>query len=160
MNRIALLFAAYLASVAFTMMFGWHTHKVAGVQVWVPDAWKIESKADYLAATSPDDEVYVGYIVSTALDMDATLDNLESQLKNLVQDAKFDKSHDDFAINGMPAWGFGGTGTHDGQPVEMRIELIFTPKKKVLILVAVGSHAGLERHLDEVKQMMRSVKKA
>lgn len=42
----------------------------------------------------------------------------------------------------------------------MRIELIFTPKKKVLILVAVGSHTGLERHSEEVKQMMRSVRKA
>ncbi|MFN3426025.1 MAG: hypothetical protein ACK41G_00445 [Candidatus Thermochlorobacter sp.] len=160
MHNVLPMLALYLLSVAFSAMLGWHTHKVAGVQVWIPDNWKIESQNNYLAATSPDDEVYVGYIVSTALDMDATLDNLETQLRTLVQDAKFDKSHDDFTINGMPAWGFGGTGTHDGQPVEMRIELIFTPKKKVLILVAVSSHTGLERHLDEVKQMMRSVRKA
>jgi hypothetical protein len=42
----------------------------------------------------------------------------------------------------------------------MRIELIYTPKKKVLIMVVVGSHAGLEHHLDEVKTIMRSVRKA
>ncbi len=160
-NRISCVALIFALTTAFNMMLGWHTHRVAGVQVWLPDNWRIEMpKPGYLAATSPDDEVYVGYIVSSALEMDATLDGLEEQLKGLIEDAKFDKTHDDFSINGMPAWGFGGTGTYHGQPVEMRIELIYTPKKKVLIMVVVGSHVGLEHHLDEVKTIMRSVRKA
>ena len=161
LNRVLSAAIAFALTTAFSLLLGWHTHRAAGVQVWLPDDWRIEMpRPDYLAATSPDGEVYVGYIVSSAQEMDATLESLEEQLKGVVEDAKFDKTYDDFSINGMPAWGFGGTGTYHGQPVEMRIELIYTPKKKVLILVVVGSHAGLEHHLDEVKTIMRSIRRA
>ncbi len=159
LNRMLPAALTLALTTAFSLLMGWHTHRAAGVQVWLPDDWKIEMpKPDYLAATSPDGEVYVGYIVSTVLEMDATLEGLEEQLKGIVEDAKFDKTQ--FSINGMPAWGFGGTGTYHGKPVEMRIELIYTPKKKVLIVTVIGSHAGLEHHLDEVKTIMRSIRKA
>lgn len=159
MTRSIPIALAALLLAAFTLL-DWHTHRIAGVKVWVPDNWKVESRDNMLAATSPDDEVYVGYIVASALDFEHTLESLENDLRSVVQDAKFDKTHDDFSINGMPAWGFGGTGTHNSQPVEMRIELIYTPKKRVLIVVAVGSHDGLKQHLQEVTQMLRSIRKA
>ncbi|MDW8466235.1 MAG: hypothetical protein RML35_08690 [Chloroherpetonaceae bacterium] len=159
MTRILFIPLTTLLFVAFIPL-GWHTHRVAGVRVWVPDDWKVETRNNTLSATSPDGEVYVGYIIASASDFEHTLESLTNDLRSVVQDAKFDKTHDDFAIDGMPAWGFGGTGTHDGTPVEMRLELIYTPKKRVLIVVAVGSHSGLEHHLQEVVQMLRGIKKA
>lgn len=161
MKKSLILSALFLASVAVTLAASsdWTTHGEAGVKIWSPDNWKKEVDGDILTVTSPDDEVFIGYIISHEGNLDQTLGALDKELGAVVKDVKFDAKHDEFSIDGMSAWGLNGTGTVEGHAVEIRNELVVTPKGKILIIFGAGTHSGLDKHTADLKKIFEGVKK-
>lgn len=70
---------------------------------------------------------------------------------------KTNKEGTESSINGMPTYTIAGTGQIDGDDVEWSVDIIKAPKKPVIVL-SFAKQGAWEKHQDDIKQLVASIK--
>jgi hypothetical protein len=133
-------------------------NKDAGLQFTVPKGWICEEADGALDISSPDKGVNLSFIVSPAKNLQKAVEAAAGELDKQLKKVEILEEGKEVKINGLPAFVMGGTGEIDGHPVAWSLGIIVG--KKPLIVIAIGVPESLEKHGDELKQMMTSFKAA
>lgn len=129
--------------------------KKARVQISIPDDWKVSGDEDNLEVYSPDETIFLMFHVSTAGNIDASIDEVDQALDQVLKNRK-DGEPSKLKINGMNAIEIEGTGTVDDHPVEWSVSIL-EAKKPVLVISILGP--GWKKWQNKLNAIAKSIKK-
>jgi predicted Zn-dependent protease len=128
----------------------------AGIRLKAPDGWTTKLNGEQLTMSPPDDSIKIITWVPEGNFQEAIKD-LESKLSQRIQHMKTNKDGTENSINGMPTYTVAGTGQIDQEDIEWSVDIIKAPKRPVIVLSFAKSGAW-EKHQDDIKQLVSSIK--
>ena len=128
----------------------------AGIRLQAPEGWTTKLNGEQLTMSPPDDSIKIITWVPEG-DFQQAIKDLEKKLSERIQHMKTNKDGTESSINGMPTYTIAGTGQIDGDDVEWSVDIIKAPKKPVIVL-SFAKQGAWEKHQDDIKQLVASIK--
>lgn len=137
-NVAALAALALLAALGATLNAENFSSKAAGVTLWLPDNWKIDSN-EYegnVRADAPEGDAFcVLKVLLDGDDMDAALDAYEDVLAGEIDDFSSTAEDQKGKLNGMSAVTVTGEGQRDDVDWSVQATLVSTNRSVLLLLI-------------------------
>jgi predicted Zn-dependent protease len=133
------------------------THQEGGIQFVAPPTWKAKNEGDSLVVSTPDDALSVVFWVPKGDDFNKATADLQGQLEKVIKNLKVTSPGQETTHNGMRAYTGSGTGEVEGQQIVWEVDIL--QAKKPVFVVSFASPAQFDRHEDEYKQLLDSIKK-
>jgi predicted Zn-dependent protease len=128
----------------------------AGIRLQAPEGWTTKLNGEQLTMSPPDDSMKIITWVPEG-DFQAAIKDLEHKLSQRIQHMKTNKDGTESSINGMPTYTIAGTGQIDQEDVEWSVDIIKAPKRPVIVL-SFAKAGAWEKHQDDIKQLVSSIK--
>lgn len=145
-------------AIALTLNARDMNHKKGGVQLWIPDSWKVEMEdEDSFEAYDKSEEVYLYFEVLDGEDAKATLDSLEKELEKEVKNLKI-TDEQELTLNGMEGYNIDAEGTVEGEKVGLNVLLLKTKTNKILLLNGYILMSAFNKHEATLVKILKSVK--
>jgi outer membrane lipoprotein-sorting protein len=128
----------------------------AGIRLQAPEGWTTKLNGEQLTMSPPDDSMKIITWVPEG-DFQEAIKDLEKKLSERIQRMKTNKDGSESSINGMPTYTIAGTGQIDGEDIEWSVDIIKAPKKPVIVL-SFAKQGAWEKHQDDIKQLVASIK--
>jgi predicted Zn-dependent protease len=133
------------------------THQEGGIQFVAPPTWKAKNEGESLVVATPDDALSVVFWVPKGDDFNKATADLQGQLEKVIKNLKVTSPGQETTHNGMRAYTGSGTGEVEGQQIVWEVDIL--QAKKPVFVVSFASPAQFNRHEDEYKQLLDSIKK-
>ncbi len=131
----------------------------AGVVLAVPVGWSVETRGDDVQLLSPDRTVLVRLMVIDTNQLEVALDAVDQRLDGQLE--AHDLGSDRAAVvNGLKGRLAAGSGWLQGESVKLRIALVLTPRKQVLVVLAVVRQSASAERQAEIRGLLESVRPA
>ena len=128
----------------------------AGIRLKAPDGWTTKLNGEQLTMSPPDDSMKIITWVPEG-DFQEAIKDLEHKLSQRIQHMKTNKDGTENSINGMPTYTVAGTGQIDREDIEWSVDIIKAPKRPVIVL-SFAKAGAWEKHQDDIKQLVSSIK--
>jgi predicted Zn-dependent protease len=129
----------------------------AGIRLQAPDGWTTKLNNEQLTMSPPDDSMKIITWVPEG-DFQKAIKDLDRKLAERIQRMKTNnKDGSESLINGMPTYTIAGTGQIDAEDIEWSVDIIKAPKKPVIVL-SFAKPGAWEKHQDDIKQLVASIK--
>ncbi len=129
----------------------------AGVAIDVPGGWRNKHGTDTMAILSPDEEVLVMVLVVDDSELEPALRAIDERIGAYVDGSRLSDGRRT-RLNGMKAILADGEGEMDGEPVQLGLALVLTPKAKVVIVIGVARPGADADHAEAVSRFMKSIR--
>jgi len=133
------------------------THQEGGIQFIAPPTWKAKDQGESLVVSTPDDALSVVFWVPKGDDFNKAIGDLQGQLEKVIKNLKVTSPGQETTHNGMRAYTGSGTGEVEGEPVNWEVDIL--QAKKPVFVVSFASPTQFNKHADEYKQLIASIKK-
>jgi hypothetical protein len=133
------------------------THQEGGIQFVAPPTWKAKNQGESLVVATPDDALSVVFWVPKGDDFNKAIDDLQGQLEKVIKNLKVTSPGQETTHNGMRAYTASGTGEVEGEQIVWEVDIL--QAKKPVFVVSFASPAQFDKHEDEYKQLLASIKK-
>ena len=133
------------------------THQEGGIQFVAPPTWKAKNEGETLIVSTPDDALSVLFWVPKGDDFNKATADLQGQLEKVIKNLKVTSPGQETTHNGMRAYTGSGTGEVEGEQVVWEVDIL--QAKKPVFVVSFAAPAGFNKHEDEYKQLLASIKK-
>ncbi|MDT5062068.1 MAG: hypothetical protein QOH63_2527 [Acidobacteriota bacterium] len=133
------------------------THQEGGIQFIAPPTWKAKNEGETLTVSPPDDALSVVFWVPKGDDFNKAISDLQAQLEKVIKNLKVTSPGQETTHNGMRAYTGSGTGEVDGEQIIWEVDIL--QAKKPVFVVSFAAPAGFNKHADEYKQLLASIKK-
>jgi predicted Zn-dependent protease len=133
------------------------THQEGGIQFIAPPTWKAKNEGESLVVATPDNALSVVFWVPKGDDFNKATADLQGQLEKVIKNLKVTSPGQETTHNGMRAYTGSGTGEVDGEPINWEVDIL--QAKKPVFVVSFASPAQFNKHADEYKQLIASIKK-
>ena len=134
-----------------------YPHKSAQAQVDIPDDWKVEVTDDPLSAETKDGNLWVGFNILEAKDLEKAFKELDKELGKLMKKMTYDKP-EDVEVNGMKGFTCEGKGQVEGNDVDFGTMVLVTPSGKVLLAIGFGATGKYEQHQPALTKIFTSIR--
>ena len=134
-----------------------YPHADSGVVVDIPGNWEVTGDDHSLNAATKDGHANLSFIIMPAESVEAAMKALDAELSKAVQNLTHGEG-EDITINGMQAHSVDGKGTVEGQPVEVGVMIIKTPKDKILVVFGIVSEEGAKKHHKALVRILKGIK--
>ena len=128
----------------------------AGIRLKAPAGWTTKLNGEQLTMSPPDDSMKIITWVPEG-DFQEAIKDLEHKLSQRIQHMKTNKDGTENSINGMPTYTVAGTGQIDQEDIEWSVDIIKAPKRPVIVL-SFAKAGAWEKHQDDIKQLVASIK--
>ena len=128
----------------------------AGVTIAVPAGWRVSRTSDTMSLLSPSGAVLMMFFVVEADELEVALRAMDKTIAGYIDDPEIENRRKT-EINGMNAIVADGSGTMDGERVEVGIALALTPIGKVLIVLGLARASAPPERQQEVQRIIRSI---
>jgi predicted Zn-dependent protease len=128
----------------------------AGIRLKAPEGWTTKLNGEQLTMSPPDDSMKIITWVPEG-DFQEAIKDLEHKLSQRIQHMKTNKDGTENSINGMPTYTIAGTGQIDQEDIEWSVDIIKAPKRPVIVL-SFAKAGAWEKHQDDIKQLVASIK--
>ncbi|MCO4770069.1 MAG: hypothetical protein KDA24_08580 [Deltaproteobacteria bacterium] len=132
-------------------------YRRAKVKIAVPKGWTSQEEDDVLTLSAADESVQVLFTILEASAIDAALDELGSELDEMIKNPRFEEP-EDAVFAGMPARILEGTGTIEGTAVELGLALIDTPADKVLLVLGLGEEGRMTKNQAAIDALFAGIR--
>ncbi len=149
------LAALFVAGPAFAKEI---EHPEAGVQYHLPDAWKTEMQGPMVSTISPDETVFAIFLGVDQPALEAMMDELDGMLDEMgIKNFQGGEPQEGKA-NGMPVFAAEGTGTMEGQAIEVGLAIVVPPNGKALVLIGFSEKGAGKKHDAAITKILTSIK--
>jgi predicted Zn-dependent protease len=133
------------------------THQEGGIQFIAPATWKAKNEGEALTVSTPDDTLSVVFWVPQGDDFNKATADLQGQLEKVIKNIKVTSPGQETTHNGMRAYTGSGTGEVEGEQIVWEVDIL--QAKKPVFVVSFASPTQFNKHEDEYKQLLGSIKK-
>jgi predicted Zn-dependent protease len=133
------------------------THQEGGIQFIAPPTWKAKNEGEALTVSTPDDTLSVVFWVPQGDDFNKATADLQGQLEKIIKNIKVTSPGQETTHNGMRAYTGSGTGEVEGEQIVWEVDIL--QAKKPVFVVSFASPTQFNKHEDEYKQLLASIKK-
>ncbi len=132
-------------------------HHSAGVELTVPLGWAVQPWGEHVQLLSPDRAAVVRLMVIDTGQLEVALDGIDRQLDGQLE------AHDlgsvrTAVVNGLKARLAAGSGWLKGESVKLRIALLLTPRKQVLVLLSMIRQNAVAERQAEIRGLLESIR--
>lgn len=152
-----LLIIAVALATAGALAAKKYPHADSGVVVDIPGSWEVTGDDHSLNAATKDGLANLSFIIMPAESVEAAMNALDAELGKAVQNLTHGAG-EDLTINGMQAHSVDGKGTVEGNPVEIGVMIIKTPKDKILVVFGIVSEEGAKKHHNALVRILKGIK--
>lgn len=131
-----LLLAFVLAVVPAAALARVHPNPAAQVQIEFPDTWKVEQKGGDIVAETKAGAATFMLVTLEAGDLEAALGKLEKIIAETFTETKMGEVQE-VQVNGLKGVAGGGTAKLGGRPVDLGVMMLYTPNRKVVLMLAM-----------------------
>lgn len=129
----------------------------AGVAIDVPSGWRNKHGGDTMTILAPDEEVLVMVLVVDDSELEPALRAIDERIGAYIDGSRLSDGRRT-KLNGMRAILADGEGEMDGEPVQLGLALVLTPKAKVVIVIGVARPGASEDDSSAVNRFMKSIR--
>lgn len=133
------------------------THQEGGIQFVAPPTWKAKNEGESLVVSTPDNTLSVVFWVPEGDDFNKATGDLQRQLEKVIKNLKVTSPGQETTHNGMRAYTGSGTGEVEGEQIVWEVDIL--QARKPVFVVSFASPAQFDKHADEYKQLLASIKK-
>lgn len=155
MKKILMILVVLIAASAISAKK--YPHADSGVVVDIPGSWEVTGDDHSLNAGTKDGHAHLSFIVMPAESVEAAMNALDAELAKVVQNLTHGAG-EDVTVNGMQGHTVDGKGTVEGQPVEVGVMILKTPKDKILVVFGIISEAGAKKHHNALVRILTGIK--
>jgi len=161
----ALAIAVLLAAVPAVLGAARVSNKTAGVALWLPDDWEIDSDEEdgLISADAPDGDAFcVLQVLVKEDDMEAALESYEDVLADEIDDFSSTAEDSEGEVDGMETISITGEGRRDDADWSVSATLVATGRS--VLLLAIGWEKGKEgafaplrgKIVDSLRQLLKA----
>jgi hypothetical protein len=129
----------------------------ARVNFWVPNEWNLERDGESFVLVEPNEELMIIVVVLEADAVEDALSRLDDEIGQIVDDVTQSSAPREVDHNGMPSLVLDGTGSVDGEAVDLGIMIIETPANKALLAFAIAQSSEASNHADMIERIFNSI---
>lgn len=134
-----------------------HRDTRGGVTYDIPSWWRWEQREEGVAMATEDGSLVVMVWTPRTDNLQQALQALDVELRKVVQNAKPDGKPTSGTLNGMETLSVSGRGRIDRARAEYSV--IILGAKKPVIVLAFGETGKYEKHTEELKGFLRTIKR-
>lgn len=131
----------------------------SGVELVVPQGWKVEPRDDEVRLLPPDASLLARLLVLETAELDTALDAVDRRLDRALPSHDIGRERA-AVINGLDARLASGSGRLGGESVKLRVALVLTPGKQVLALVAMVRQSASPLRQAQLSDLVRAIRPA
>jgi hypothetical protein len=154
-QRVAILLALLLfSSLAFAEV---RHDRAAGISYDIPSWWDVEEREEGIVMSTEDESLVVMLWTPRGQSLSDAVDALDEELSNIIQGAKVDGQPQSGTLNGMETLSISGKGRIDGARAEYSVVIV--DAKRPVIVMAFGETGRYEKHMNELKGFLKTIKR-
>lgn len=159
MRKFSIVFLVVLLGCMFSYAETFE-HKDAGISIWFPDNWKIDTEEEgILMADAPDEEAFAQLMVlEDAETLDAAIDALVQELDPIVKDFKLTTEGEEVDSNGLKFYIVEGEGKVDDVKMGVSLALIATQQDSICMMVMFCPEVFYKKYEKSFTKIVQSIK--
>jgi len=130
----------------------------AGLMMTVPKGFKFSKDGEDTVVKTEDEGVDIRFTVPKDGDYAKIIADAAKEIDDYLDDVKIEDKGSKIDVNGMEGTTLSGTAKNEGEDVIWDLTVINAPKKPVLANI-YAAKSSIEKHKDDIKKFLASVKK-
>lgn len=130
----------------------------AKISIWYPDNWRMQNDDDSVIVSDPDGDVVFFYKILDTDDLKKAVAEMHKELGDLVDNPRTADNPIEDKLNGMDRVFIDAGATVQKVPVALGIMLVFTPGKKILIVISMTPRSKSAEYEKIINRLITGVK--
>jgi hypothetical protein len=130
----------------------------AGIQMTIPKGFKFSKDGQDTVVQTEDEGVDIRFTVPKDGDYNKVITDAAKEIDDYLDDVKVTNTGSKVDVNGMEGTSMSGSAKNEGEDVVWDLTVINAPKKPVLANI-YAEKGSMEKHGNDVKNFLKSVKK-
>jgi len=156
MNKWMLFFASAFFLFSSTAFAKDYPHKVAGVNLTIPDTWKVNLQPKVIEATPDGNSILVFRLLDDG-NLKAALTKVDQKLNKTFTNLKMGNGQKR-ELNGMKAFTIDGHGKLNGTDVEILTAVLKSPTNKAILVMAFIPTQSIQTLKPQFKKVLKSLR--